>query len=100
MHCWLLDAKKFRLVKIIKYNLNTSGQITGLTVLSLWALGMDSVRLLVCSPISLLFFCSKVDVLTALDFFCFAPEMLNEHVENSNPRILPVHCCEQAESWS
>lgn len=69
MRSWLLDANNFRLVKIVKYNFNISGKITGLTVLSLCALGMDSMRLLVHSLISLPSYCSKADGLTALDFF-------------------------------
>lgn len=66
----LLDANNFRLVKTVRYNFNNPGKITGLTVFSLCALGMDSMRLLVCSFIGLPFYDSKADGLTALGFFC------------------------------
>lgn len=81
LHSCLLDAKNFRLLKIVKHNFNL-GRSLGLTVLSLNALAADSMRLL-------------LSALTSFKTFFLAED---EHVERSNPRVLSVHCCWQVES--
>lgn len=53
------------------------------TVLLLYALAADSMRLLVSALTSFRFFLAE-----------------DEHVGKSNPRVLSVHCCWQVESWS
>lgn len=82
LHSCLLDANNFRLLKIVKHNLILLGRSLGLTVLSLYALAADSMRLL-------------LSALTSFKTFFLAED---EHVERSNPRVLSVHCCWQVES--
>lgn len=60
MHSCLLDANNFRLLKIVKHNLILLGRSLGLTVLSLYALAADSMRLLLSALTSFrLFSCRR-----------------------------------------